>query len=77
VPRPFPTPPPANAPLPFLSPIFGDNMVLQRGRPDAIWGWSKPGDTIHVQIADRSATATAGADRRWQVKLEPPATGGP
>jgi sialate O-acetylesterase len=26
------------APLPFLSPIFGDNMVLQRGKPNPIWG---------------------------------------
>ena len=70
-------PPPANAPLPFVSPIFGDNMVLQRGKPDTIWGWSKPGDTVRVQIGDRSATGTAGADRRWEVKIEPPAPGGP
>ena len=30
-------------PLPFVSPIFGDNMVLQRGKPNAIWGWSHAG----------------------------------
>ena len=30
-------PPQAAAPLPFVSPIFGDNMVLQRGKPNAIW----------------------------------------
>ena len=24
--------------LPFLSPIFGDNMVLQRGKPNIVWG---------------------------------------
>lgn len=64
-------------PLPFVSPIFGDNMVLQRGKPDAIWGWSEPGDTIRVQIGDNSATATAGADHRWEVKIQPPAPGGP
>ena len=51
-------------PLPFVSPIFGDNMVLQRGKPDAIWGWSDPGDTVRVQIGEQSATATAGSDRR-------------
>lgn len=76
-PPPFPVPPPPNAPLPFVSPIFGDNMVLQRGKPDAIWGWSNPGDTVRVRIGDRSATATAGADHRWQVSIEPPAVGGP
>ena len=50
----------ASKPLPFLSTIFGDNMVLQRGKPDSIWGWSDPGDTIRVQIGDNVATATAG-----------------
>ena len=63
--------------LPFVSPLFGDNMVLQRDKPDAIWGWSDPGDVVRVQIGDRSATATAGPDRRWQVKILPPAVGGP
>jgi sialate O-acetylesterase len=64
-------------PLPFVSPIFGDNMVLQRGKPDAIWGWSDPGDSVKVEIGDKSASGIAGPDRRWQVKLDPPAAGGP
>ena len=33
-------PPQQNAPLPFVSPIFADHMVLQRGKPNPIWGWS-------------------------------------
>ncbi len=66
-----------NASLPFVSPMFGDDMVLQRGKPDAIWGWSNPGDTVRVEIADHKAKAVAGADGRWQVKIEPPAPGGP
>jgi sialate O-acetylesterase len=64
-------------PLPFLSPIFGDNMVLQRGKPNIIWGWSKPGDQVEVQIEDKKASAIAGADHRWQVKIDPPSPGGP
>jgi len=64
-------------PLPFVSPIFGDNMVLQRGKPDVIWGWSEPGDTVHVQIGDQSASVVAGPDSRWQAKIQPPAVGGP
>jgi sialate O-acetylesterase len=52
-------------------------MVLQRGKPDEIWGWSDPGDTVRVQIGGRSATATARADGKWQVRIEPPAPGGP
>src|SRR5579863_672819 len=63
--------------LPFVSPLFGDNMVLQRGKPDAIWGWSEPGDTIRVEIGDKRASATAGPDHKWQVKIQPPAMGGP
>ncbi len=63
--------------LPFVSPIFGDNMVLQRGKLDTIWGWSTPGDTVRVQIGDKAATGTAGADHRWQVRIQPPAPGGP
>ncbi|WP_109485607.1 sialate O-acetylesterase [Occallatibacter savannae] len=63
--------------LPFVSTIFGDNMVLQRGKPDAIWGWSDPGDTIRVEMGEKTATAVAGPDRRWQLKIDPPAAGGP
>ncbi len=63
--------------LPFIAPIFSDNMVLQRGKPDIIWGWSDPGDTVRVEIGDHTASATAGADKRWQVKMDPPAAGGP
>ena len=63
--------------LPFVSPIFGDNMVLQRGKPNRIWGWSKPGDAVRVEIGEASATATAGADGRWQAQIQPPAPGGP
>ncbi len=70
-------PQPTVVPLPFVSTLFGDNMVLQRGKPDAIWGWSDPGDTIRVQFEQQTATAVAGADRRWQVKIQPPAAGGP
>lgn len=67
----------AAKPLPFVSPIFGDNMVLQRGKLDTIWGWSDPGDTVRVQIGDNTGTGIAGPDRRWQVRIQPPAPGGP
>ena len=38
-------------PLPFVSPIFGENMVLQRGKANTIWGWSEPGDKSQIEIA--------------------------
>ena len=63
--------------LPLVSPIFGDNMVLQRGKANTIWGWSNPGDKIQVDIAGKHASALVGTDRRWQVQIKPPAVGGP
>ena len=63
--------------LPFLSPVFSDNMVLQRDRPNAIWGWSQPGREVRVQIADASATTTVGDDGRWELQIQPPPAGGP
>jgi sialate O-acetylesterase len=67
----------AARPLPFVNPIFADNVVIQRGKPATIWGWSDPGDTVRVQIGANTATGTAGADRRWVAKIQPPAPGGP
>lgn len=67
----------AAEPLPLVSAIFGDNMVLQRGKPDAIWGWSRPGSAVRVRIAGEGASGVAGPDGRWQLKFAPPATGGP
>ncbi|HEU5397631.1 MAG TPA: sialate O-acetylesterase [Verrucomicrobiae bacterium] len=66
-----------NSPLPFVSPMFGDDMVLQRGKANTIWGWSRPGDVVRVEIAGHDAKAVAGADGRWQVRFQPPAPGGP
>lgn len=66
-----------NVPLPLVSPIFGDHMVLQRGKPNTIWGWAKPGQEIRVTVADRTARAVAADDGRWAVAIQPPAPGGP
>jgi len=62
---------------PFVSPVFGDNMVLQRGKPIRFWGWAKPGESVHVELAGKSAAAAAAADGRWQTQVESPAPGGP
>jgi len=65
------------SPLPFVSPIFGDYMVLQRGKPNAIWGWSQQGDTIRVTIGENSATTSAGPDGKWLVHIDRPVPAGP
>jgi sialate O-acetylesterase len=62
---------------PLVSPVFGDDMVLQRDQPDALWGWAEPGQKIRVEFAGHTAEATAGADGRWQTQVDPPSVGGP
>ena len=71
--------PAAAAPRPLVSPMFGDHMVMQRGKPNTFWGWSTPGQTVRVEIEGKiaTATATAGPDGRWHAEVEPPAVGGP
>jgi sialate O-acetylesterase len=66
-----------NVALPFVSPMFGDNMVLQRGKPNTIWGWAKPGQEIRVTIADMTVKTVTSDNGRWSVQIEPPAPGGP
>jgi len=66
-----------SAQLPLLSTIFGDNMVVQRDKPESLWGWSDPGDAIHISFADKTATAIAEQDGRWSTTIQPPAVGGP
>ena len=66
-----------NASLPFVSPMFGDNMVLQRGKANRFWGWAKPGQAVRVEIAGQTATAVTGPDGRWQAEVKVPAPGGP
>ncbi len=57
--------------------VFGDRMVLQRGRPVPVWGKAVPGERITVRIGSRSASGRAGRDGRWRVRLPALAAGGP
>jgi sialate O-acetylesterase len=49
--------------------LFQDNMVIQRDRPVAVWGWAKPGDTVTVTIADKAATGSAADDGKWTAEF--------
>ncbi len=73
-PRPEATPASAELRLPR---VFGDHMVLQRGMPIRIWGWTGPGARVEVRLCTQSKTATADAAGRWQVELAPLEAGGP
>jgi sialate O-acetylesterase len=62
---------------PFLHPLFADHMVLQRGMPDPIWGWTDPGATVTVRVKGKTYTATADASGKWLAKIGPFKAGGP
>ena len=53
----------------WLPRVFGDHMVLQRDRPNPLWGKSRPGGKITATIAGLSATATAGPDGSFRLDL--------
>ena len=61
-----------------LPAIVGDHMILQQETGAPIWGWAEPGESVTVEGSwGKQASATAGADGRWQVCLETPSYGGP
>ena len=68
---------PADEAKPFLHPLFTDNMVLQRGEADAVWGWTAPGQTVTVSLNGKTASAIAGTDGKWTAKIGPFKAGGP
>jgi sialate O-acetylesterase len=51
--------------------LFVDHMVLQCDAPAPVWGTAAPGEKVIVEFAGQMKTATAGADGKWRVKLDP------
>jgi len=54
-----------------LPKILGENMVLQRGIAVPVWGWAEPGEKVTVAFAGQSKIATADAEGKWMVRLDP------
>jgi sialate O-acetylesterase len=67
----------ASAPAKLKLPaIFSDHMVVQAGKPVAIWGWASPGEEVTVSLAGQSQTTQTKPDGTWKVtlgKLQPSA----
>jgi sialate O-acetylesterase len=61
----------------YLSPIFGDNMVLQRGMHVPIYGTADAGEKIEVAFMGKTYKATTGADGKWSIKMGSYKAGGP
>ena len=78
---------------PFVSALFSDNMVLQRGLKAPVWGWTTPGQKVRVDLkgtiaqdgAKRkkprnialSTSVRAGKDGKWMAYFKPLEAGGP
>ena len=54
-----------------LPAIFSDHMILQRGAPDAVWGWADSGSRVTVRFAGQFHSTTAAPDGKWMVRLDP------
>jgi sialate O-acetylesterase len=60
-----------------VSPLFGDNMVVQRSKPVIVWGTADPGEKVTVTLAGQSAAADTNGQGGWQVQLPAIEAGGP
>ena len=61
--------------------LFADGMVLQRGKPIAVWGWGDAGQEIRVALLTDAivqkkkskvygeATTKVNSDGRWELTL--------
>src|SRR5690348_7117960 len=74
---------------PFLSLLFTDHMVLQRGIKTPIWGWTQPGKGVTIAV-DGAPSASGGqidyhefhtvitdAEGKWMTRIGPLPVGGP
>lgn len=58
-----------------LPAIFSDHMVLQADAVAPVWGQAEPGEAVTVTVGRQTKSAKAGADGRWEVKLDPMKSG--
>src|SRR5215204_3882865 len=52
------------------NPIFGSNMVLQRGTTVPVFGTATAGAAVTVQFQNQNKTANADASGKWRVNLD-------
>jgi sialate O-acetylesterase len=65
-------------PISVVADVFGENMVLQRGKPVPVWGVASAEACVTVSFAGQTQEATADKQGRWRVVLDPmPASSDP
>lgn len=55
----------------ILPKVLSSNMVLQRDKPVAIWGFASPGENVSVMFAGQVKTSISGEGGKWVVSLDP------
>jgi sialate O-acetylesterase len=50
--------------------LFSDNMVLQAGKRDPIWGNAAPGEKVKIQFGSDSVDAVADVHGKWSAMLD-------
>lgn len=60
-----------------LSPLYTDNMILQRDTPLKVHGIANAGEQVTVCIDRQRWITKAAPDGKWSVKLSPLKAGGP
>ncbi len=60
-----------------LPSLISNNMVLQEGAKDRIWGTADPSERVTVTLAGKEASAVADAQGHWAVEIGPLSAGGP
>ncbi|HET7777529.1 MAG TPA: sialate O-acetylesterase [Rudaea sp.] len=62
---------------PLLHAMFRDRAVVQRDQPIRVWGRARPGESVKVDFAGKSARARADKSGRWEAQLPALHAGGP
>ena len=57
--------------------VLSSHMVLQRGMPIHVWGWSAPGERVTVALGTNTRETTGDTLGKWSLYLAPEAAGGP
>jgi hypothetical protein len=57
--------------------VISSHMVLQRDKPAPIWGTAVAGEQVIVKFRNQEKSATADAQGKWSVRLDPLTAGGP
>lgn len=60
-----------------LSPVFGDNMVIQRGKEVKIWGWANKNDRIQLHFNGQIVNTKTNRQGEWTFLLKPMLSRGP